>query len=180
MAYTRRSQSGEPARSQAGHCVAIALCAACQSVPTAGRPPTGARVRVRPAASGRRLDGVNQHVRASLASLSPLSSLAKLIPGKTPEQEAASDATLAETAALYAKIGLAMGNTLLINDGFDEARLQTGLVSDCCPVRWLKGMAMPQTDPRIDDYIQRAVPFAQPILRQLRAQVQPAPAYWRR
>ena len=95
--------------------------------------------------------------RASLASLSPLSSLAKLIHGKTPEQEAAgkaadaqrpvakpftatpedvqamlirsatSDATLAETAALYAKIGLAMGSTLLINDGFDEARLQAGL-----------------------------------------------------
>ena len=40
---------------------------------------------------------------------------------------ATSDATLAETTALYAKIGLAMGTTLLINDGFDEARLQAGL-----------------------------------------------------
>lgn len=40
---------------------------------------------------------------------------------------ASSDATLAETTALYAKIGLAMGSTLLINDGVDEARLQAGL-----------------------------------------------------
>lgn len=40
---------------------------------------------------------------------------------------ATSDATLAETTALYAKIGLTMGSTLLINDGFDEARLQAGL-----------------------------------------------------
>ena len=38
-----------------------------------------------------------------------------------------SDATLAETAALYARIGLTMGGTLLLNDGFDEARLQAGL-----------------------------------------------------
>ena len=40
---------------------------------------------------------------------------------------ATSDATLAETTALYAKIGLTMGGTLLLNDGFDEARLQAGL-----------------------------------------------------
>lgn len=40
---------------------------------------------------------------------------------------ATSDASLAETTALYAKIGLTMGSTLLINDGFDEAKLQAGL-----------------------------------------------------
>lgn len=40
---------------------------------------------------------------------------------------ATSDATLAETTALYARIGLAMGTTLLISDGFDEAKLQAGL-----------------------------------------------------
>lgn len=40
---------------------------------------------------------------------------------------ATSDASLAETTALYAKIGLTMGSTLLIQDGFDEARLQAGL-----------------------------------------------------
>lgn len=33
---------------------------------------------------------------------------------------------------------------------------------------------MPQTDPRVDDYIARAAPFAQPILRHLRAQVHQA------
>jgi len=40
---------------------------------------------------------------------------------------ATSDASLAETTALYAKIGLTMGGTLLLNDGFDEAKLQAGL-----------------------------------------------------
>ena len=63
---TKGSRGGEPARSQAARRASIALSAACRCVPSAAGPPSGARVQVRPTASGRRVQGRGCRFRVGL------------------------------------------------------------------------------------------------------------------
>lgn len=60
-------------------------------------------------------------------TLTPDEVKAMLIRADPKACSASSDATLAETVALYARIGLQLGTTLLINDATDPARLQANL-----------------------------------------------------
>jgi hypothetical protein len=68
---TKGSRGGEPARSQAARRASIALTAACRCVPSAAGPPSGARVQVRPTASGRRVQGRGCRFRVGTATSRP-------------------------------------------------------------------------------------------------------------
>ena len=58
MACTRRSRGCDLGRSQAARCASSALCAAYLCMPTTAGTPSGATVYMRPAASGRRFQGI--------------------------------------------------------------------------------------------------------------------------
>ncbi len=124
-AVTRAVAMAGAAAALAG-CAGLPTPAALQALP--GLPTLASLVPTKSAEQLAAEDAADAQRPASKPfTATPAEVKAMLIRSDPKACSATSDATLAETTALYAKIGLTMGSTLLINDGFDEAKLQAGL-----------------------------------------------------